>query len=178
MANFKNEITAPCGEICTYTGEKQPAKFYPYRHKKVNCKNMMLRMKNPPGIIENPPLREPPAELYDQFTQHGAPPLGHWYFAEVGQVPLKQNPKTIMYELMKYDQEGRNISAYKKDGFILKPVLTKYKKFIKGANGLVVGTQKPWVETYLINLEASTVTTSEYGNVLFEHPKLSILRPY
>ena len=79
---------------------------------------------------------------------------------------------------MKHDQEGRNISAYKKDGFILKHVLNKYKKYIKGGNGLVVGTQKPWVETYLINLEASTVTTSEYGNVLFEHPKLSILRPY
>ena len=175
---FQKETTAPCGEICTYTGERQPAKVYPYRHKKVNCENMMLRMKNPPGIIENPPLREPPAELYDQFTQFGASPLIKVFMTNVGEVQMRHNPKTIIYKLMKLDKEGRNISLYPVDGNILKTVLTKYKKYIEGANGLVVGTQKPWVETYLINLEASTITTSEYGNVLFEHPKLSILKPH
>lgn len=48
---------------------------------------------------------------------------------------------------------------------------------LKGKSVLVVGSERPWVETILLHHGAALVTTLEYGSITSEHPQIRTLTP-
>jgi hypothetical protein len=48
---------------------------------------------------------------------------------------------------------------------------------MKGKTVLVIGSEKPWVETICLYLGASMVTTLEYGAITSHHPKIKTMIP-
>ena len=48
---------------------------------------------------------------------------------------------------------------------------------INGSTGMVLGSERPWVECFAINAGAATVWTFEYATIISTHPKLKSL-PY
>ena len=51
-------------------------------------------------------------------------------------------------------------------------VFKQYSADIQGKVGIVIGTEKPWVEAHLLNQGAELVVTLEYGRIVSEHPQL------
>lgn len=48
---------------------------------------------------------------------------------------------------------------------------------VTGKPGVVIGSTKPWVEIFALQLNTSHVTTIEYMKILMEHPKMSYEHP-
>jgi hypothetical protein len=48
---------------------------------------------------------------------------------------------------------------------------------VKGKRGLVVGSEKPWLESMLLYYGASHVTTLEFGTIISEHANLTSITP-
>jgi hypothetical protein len=55
--------------------------------------------------------------------------------------------------------------------------LSKFPDYVKGKNGLVVGSEKPWCEVMALNAGAAHVTTSEYSRIVTNHTQLSAFKP-
>jgi Caenorhabditis protein of unknown function, DUF268 len=49
---------------------------------------------------------------------------------------------------------------------------------IKGQRVLVIGTERPWIECILLNLDAKEVTTLEYSTIVSEYPRLNTMTPH
>ena len=48
---------------------------------KSECLDLFKKMRNPDAsLFFNPPLKEPPKEMYDEFTQYGKMPIKKWYY--------------------------------------------------------------------------------------------------
>jgi hypothetical protein len=56
-------------------------------------------------------------------------------------------------------------------------VRDKLRNIVKGKEVLVIGSEKPWVETICLALGASMVTTLEYGSITSHHPKIKTMIP-
>jgi Caenorhabditis protein of unknown function, DUF268 len=53
----------------------------------------------------------------------------------------------------------------------------KYNDLIRGKVGMVLGTQKPWLESGLLRYGAEKVITVEYNAIISKHPKVGAIHP-
>ncbi|XP_013396842.1 uncharacterized protein LOC106163720 [Lingula anatina] len=160
----------PCGQICNFSMHKR--KEDPFLRKDFNCKDMFLRLKNPPGKVFKPPLKKPPPELLLDFTQNGSMNLSSMYFDGSRQGPkVTFTPKQIKTLLT--NDKDKNIGSYGAESNGFKQVLYRYKDQLKEKTGIVIGSQSPWLEVMLLNLGVKHVTTVDYNAVFFDHPQLS-----
>ncbi|XP_013406728.1 uncharacterized protein LOC106171118 [Lingula anatina] len=169
--SIDNSLSPPCGEVCDFSIHK--SKGMSFVKKNFNCHNIFLRLKYPPGKVYKPPLREPPKELLDAFTQNGDMALGSFYMD--GTTASKGSVFKIedMNKLIKDDKELKMIGSYGRESAKFKNGLSKYKSELTGKSGIVIGSIRPWIEVMLINIGVKHVTTVDYNSVIFEHPQIS-----
>jgi hypothetical protein len=48
---------------------------------------------------------------------------------------------------------------------------------VRGAHVLVIGSQRPWLETLVLEAGATHVTTLEYAEIISEYPKITTITP-
>ncbi|XP_013390640.1 uncharacterized protein LOC106159024 [Lingula anatina] len=160
----------PCGQICNFSMHKKKEDLF--LRKDFNCKNIFLRLKNPPGKVFIPPLREPPPELLLDFTQNGSLMWSSDY-RDGTRKGRKVHRKSDEIRTLLADDKVKSIAKYDIQGVGYKQLLSKYQDQLKGKSGMVIGSISPWVEVILLNLGVIHVTTVDYNPVLFDHPQLS-----
>lgn len=76
--------------------------------------------------------------------------------------------------LVRKSRAGQEISVYgiKVDNY-LRPIFQKYQSDIDGKVGMVIGTEKPWVEAHLLATGAKQIVTLEYGRIKSSDPRLT-----
>ena len=139
------------------------------------CNKLFLRLRYPnQSLIIRPPLRMPPAEMMNRFTQNGDMPITkQFYFNEVYS-DSNSNKKNVQgkvsankfYELVKQVEENKPIGQY--DDSSLSLIMKKYLNKIKCKSLVVIGTQIPWVEAIAYHLSVSRITTLDYTRKQYE----------
>ena len=73
-------------------------------------------------------------------------------------------------------EQGKQIGWY--SGVEEKNILKALRKYsVKGKKGLVIGSEKPWVEALALMAEVEHLTTIEYGKIISSIPEISTLTP-
>jgi hypothetical protein len=140
-----------------------------------NCPTVMTRLRDSrPATVWPPPC---PLPRVDEFTAHGLPlknpnkPYcleqrydGHttltWTEADVEDKRRKIAARTWCGS---YNcEEVDNVDA----------ALRAHEPEIRGRRGLVLGSERPWIEALLLNLGAEEVWTMEYSTIVSSHPRL------
>jgi len=67
---------------------------------------------------------------------------------------------------------GISVYGEKVDKYLM-PIFDKYKLDIDGKIGMVIGTEKPWVEAHLLATGAKQIMTLEYGRIISKDPRLT-----
>ncbi len=80
---------------------------------------------------------------------------------------MKNIEKASKREMMKYYGDGIKIH----DGAV------KYKSYIEGKRGIVIGSEDPWVEAILLHYGAEQLLTVEFGKIFCEHPQINTMVP-
>eukprot|EP01041_Mallomonas_annulata_P009045 gene9045-18729_t len=121
-----------------------------------------------------PPPKQPPAHLINDYTMGGYIALESFYKAEAQNGGIGYNwPFHLIEKLMKVPTTCGNYH----NTVCAHIIKTFGDKFIKGKNGVVVGSQSPWAEAALLDAGAAHITTIEYMNITTDHPSLSTMRP-
>ena len=79
----------------------------------------------------------------------------------------KQLEKASKRQSMKYEADGLKIH----DG------ADKYKSYIEGRRGIVIGSEDPWVEAILLHHGAAKLLTVEFGKIVSEIPQIETMVP-
>jgi len=136
-----------------------------------------LKTESPSAM--NAPRQIP--EVYEsEFNMGGKiQNIGQMYFDEayLGKTALtgrwdinlvvSKMEKASKREPMKYGSDGLKIH----DGAI------KYKTYIEGRRGIVIGSEDPWVEAILLHYGAGKLLTVEFGKIISEHPNIDTMVP-
>ena len=124
-----------------------------------------------------PPPQEIPSNLFNQYTMGNASQSFRIYIDTEKQSGGAGYNWTSTYidELMK---KPNVCGGYQNsDGLCDKVFKRQKEKFIKGKNGLVIGSQWPWAEAALLAEEAAHVTTIEYMSIVTNDTRLSAYTP-
>ncbi|CAH1779763.1 unnamed protein product, partial [Owenia fusiformis] len=169
--------TLECGEICSYEVKVEKAgKYYPFLQKAVNCVSIMGRMALNPATPASPPKRIPD-EMFDAFTQNGELPINEFWYLNGTSIGKQKNFSTgHINELMNKNEKGKVIGPYR----VAEPkmAIAAYVTEIRHKRGVVIGSQSPWLEALALSAGAEHITTLEYNNNMFLHPKITKIHPY
>ncbi|CAF0935345.1 unnamed protein product [Brachionus calyciflorus] len=133
------------------------------------CIDLYKKERNPdPKLIKRPPVREIPADMYDEFTMYGKMPnRKYWYINEVYSDSTSNN-KTIMQEysimdIAKLVEKVKNNEPQPHYGDkVLNELMGNYSSYVKDKSVVVIGTQLPWVEAIAYYHGATYITTLDY----------------
>ena len=114
----------------------------------------------------NSPYRKMPEELIPGYTMNGKIPIFNWYFDGSKQNGVEWNNQLINEYVnrftpnnIKNNGEGRSPYGHK----VCVNLLNAFEKYnVRNNNVAVVGSETPWIEAILINLQ-NKVTTIEYN---------------
>ncbi len=146
---------------------------------KRECLNLFKELNNPdPNQLHRPPLKEPPAELMDQFTQNGDMPIAKYrYFDEVYSDADQKKGKAIEIKTKAQMDALRATDGTKDHGYPdwygpQSRLMAKYSYAIRGKRAAVIGTQTPWLEATCLNAGASKVTTLDFTRKEYEQKEI------
>ena len=105
--------------------------------------------------------------------------IGHFYF---NQAYLGKTAETYIWDIplinkMMEKASKREFMKYRKDGLKIHDGAVKYKSYIKGKRGIVIGSEDPWVEAILLHHGAGKLLTVEFGKITCEHPQIDTMVP-
>jgi hypothetical protein len=133
-----------------------------------NCISLFKKLRYPnESLIYKPPLKIPPEDLLNEFTQNGEMPITrYWYFNETYS-DSSSNNKSIkeiikMEDFHFWTNRVRKNEKLHYDNINLQRIMSKYSKKIRNKTMLIIGTIIPWVEAISYELFASKITTLEY----------------
>ena len=66
---------------------------------------------------------------------------------------------------------------YGADGLKIHDGAMKYRSYIEGKRGIVVGSEDPWVEAIMLHHGAGKLLTVEFGKIACEHPQIDTMVP-
>jgi len=148
------------------------------------CNRLFIKLRYPnQSLIIRPPLKMPPADLMDRFTQNGDMPLTkEFYFNDVYSdsdsgldLNLKNETKnTQQVTTSEFNQLVKNIENkipvgwYGRSSLDLEAIMSKYANKIKSKSMVVIGTIMPWVEAIAYHLTSSQITTLDYTRKQYE----------
>mmetsp|Transcript_17126 Transcript_17126/g.56026 ORF Transcript_17126/g.56026 Transcript_17126/m.56026 type:complete len:386 (-) Transcript_17126:54-1211(-) len=134
-----------------------------------------------------PPPEQVPAELASAYTFGGSVPVVNWYFAQsylggeaLRNVWTREELERFVKRTKVMIKSGRpsRISRYgRQETADVGAALKRYVGGVKGKHGLVVGSERPWLEGMLLGYGARQVTTWEYGHIESQHPQVSTMTP-
>ncbi len=129
--------------------------------------------------LEWPPPKQIPDSMRDAFTMGGRVSVVPYYFQQKysgGDAHenkwTRELIETISNELMKKTHEG---SYGVETTNAVKSILMDAD--LGGKSVLVIGSERPWIETICLLAGAAHVTTLEYGKIVSEHEKISTMTP-
>lgn len=119
-------------------------------------------------------------EMYrDGFTMNGQIEVKSWYLNQAYLGKAARTPvwsKELVEEKIEM-AKNKDATSYEEDGKRLIVAMEKYKMQIQGKRGLVVGSERPWVEGALLNTGADKVLTLEFGSIDCQHPQVDTILP-
>ncbi|CAK9299066.1 unnamed protein product [Gordionus sp. m RMFG-2023] len=193
-----NEARLACGDICDTSMEGEPAKYYPYIYKHVNCLAMMSKLKaNPSRHSSNnilnldqnsnsdrvwPPHLKPPPEMLDEFTMRGEMPLDKYEYHMERQAGLRRSKPITVEEIgFKIMRRAKRVgmSSYGvavED--LLQVALTKYNFSIVNKMGLDFGSSRnTWITALALLNGAAGMFMVDYMAVVSQNPKIETKTP-
>jgi len=126
------------------------------------------------------PLPNAHNSLLDKFQEHGLPIGKSWCWAQRYEGAHVMNWSTSYIDSYCEEISSSGPGTYSRDaveslaGALQSLTLHREKNVvgIRGAVGLVMGTEYPWVECLLLNEGASLVWTFEYATINVQHPRM------
>jgi len=141
---------------------------------KQECINLFKKLRYPnESLIIRPPLRMPPDDLLNEFTQNGEMPISRqWYINEVYSDASSANTnKQVLIRKEEFTNLLNKVRAHSPLNYNnteLQIVMKKYIKRIENKSILIMGTQIPWIEAISYEYLASKVTTLDYTRKKYE----------
>ena len=145
------------------------------------CFNLFKKLRYPnKSLIIRPPVRMPPDDLMDRFTQNGDMPiLKQLYFDQV--YPDSNLNETILQSQITFTEFNKWLIKVKNNEPLnygdkkFHRIMRIYKNSIKDKSLVVIGTEKPWIEAIGFDLSASHITTLDYTRKQYQHERLEWL---
>ena len=182
-AKRMTELLVGCGEVCNTSITGVQSKFFPRLTKIINCTglwgNAAIDASRSPGQAP-----EIPVSLIKHFSYAGKISMKRYKKQLLTRQYL--NTKALFSVWTKEMIEegraqcgkgelegtyGRGVTASLLAGL-------QQMASIKNGHVLVVGSERPWVESCLLFAGARMVTTLEYGAIASEHPQVNTLVPH
>ncbi|CAH1782582.1 unnamed protein product [Owenia fusiformis] len=180
--NYSGDFNKQC-----YSRESEsPGIYFPVIRRHWDCPEMLSEMGEEQDETEWPPPRFPPEDQFFEFTMNGLMPIQRmWYFSRAQEKNLgKSNnidphwTETSIKQLQSKTKSDEVISSYEVESDrLIKKTLEKFRDNIDEKHGIVIGSERPWLEAHLLNANAKHVTTLEYGSIKSDHSKISTLTP-
>jgi hypothetical protein len=134
-----------------------------------------LRYPNPAMIFDVPP-GVPPGHLKEAFEDFGTMKItSNWYLSEKYADSVnrgsekKEMPVVTSSEIEDIQRKALSKQPYGQYGDTrVHEYLVKYNQYVQNKSGLVIGTQRPWIEAVIMLSEASNVTTLDYTYKKYE----------
>jgi hypothetical protein len=177
---------AACGQVCSYDLDlKSPSKGVA-QPLKLDCPNVFVRMASRQPAVTWPPPEEIPPELFNGYTIHGAIPVVPFYLyrrysGSKGNTPRwDREPidEAIAAPALYPDGPFKNFSTYGEPvSAYFETATREFAGAINGGVGIVLGSERPWVEIILARAGAKHIVTVEYGQVESKHPRLTVVTP-
>ena len=170
----------PCGEVCSYVRKiaNESGLAYPELWKDIDCKMMMKRMAYRQHSVDYSPPNYPPENLIAEFTMHGQMPINELlFFAPESNTREQTFRKKHIDKLTRKIRQGERVSSYD-IGSCVEDTVKRYIGEIKGKRGVVIGSERPWMEALLLTYGASNLTTIEYAKTKSEVDQIDVLTPY
>lgn len=148
-----------------------------------------------------PPPKDPPPHLLESYTLHHQIPLERFYVDDTNNgtnshyIYSRQQIDQMIKNSYKFYQKISNIYEGYRDQMVrddrevdsrillrqlrkedwIYYALINYTQLLNHSKILVIGSTSPWVESLLLSLGAEEVTTIEYNQLTYDHPKLKTI---
>ena len=174
-----NSIRNSCGQLCDTSRLGTPGPFFDHVTAPINCKAIY----NNPYIDEGhsgPAPKKIPKEFWNEYTMGDRVQIREWY---LNQRYLNSKARTPIWTKESVDgyirlaAQGRLMGPYVHNESITLVEGIKHAPGIKNGRVLVVGSESPWVEAYVLNEGAKEVVTLEYGRIQSKHSKIKTMIP-
>lgn len=132
------------------------------------CLNLYKKLRYPnKSLIIKPPLKEPPIDMLNDFTQNGEMPITLYRYINEAYSDADSNNKSLMQGTISKDFNGwlekvRNNSELNYGDKELNRLMHEYSSLIKNKSFVVIGTQEPWIEAVAYDIGSSKITTLDY----------------
>ena len=141
---------------------------------KKDCMNLFKKLRYPnKSLIIRPPLKQPPDDLLNEFTQNGEMPItSYWYSNDV--YSDSNSDKSITESIISRNEFSNWLDKVKRNDPLnynnqfLQTTMTNYSNEIQNKTLVVIGTQIPWIEAIAYYLSASKITTLDYTRKKYE----------
>ena len=120
-----------------------------------------------------------PAMYLQRYTQGGKIPVSPRYFNQAylgGKVISGKWTQEYVDDFIRRVKK-REVFTYKGETMQVYEATRKYQKYISGQNGIVVGSETPWVEAILLERGAKHVLTLEFAEIESTHQQIATMVP-
>lgn len=143
---------------------------------KRSCQDIAIEILEQHKIDTPPPPTEVPLELYDKFTLNKTITVKNWYSYEKHTEDNKHWTKDIMAKQI--DDAINNCQSMGNYPGACVDVNSAFESYpISNKSGYIVGSEKPWAEGVLLANGAKHLTTIEYGKIISDDPRITIISP-
>ena len=119
-------------------------------------------------------------EMYRQrYTLNGRVKLGWMYFNQAylgGKVISGAWTKEYVEDFVRRAKK-REMFTYKRETEQVYDAVKKYQRYVRDKEGIVVGSETPWVEAILLENGAKNVLTLEFAEIESTHPQVETMIP-
>jgi hypothetical protein len=143
---------------------------------RIKCQRLYKKLRSPNmSLYFWPPLKQPPAHLLDEFTQHGQMPIKLWTYINEAYVDSKgdlrrseandeeEKQRVIKSETIeKLRRRVRNDAPLNYEDRVLNKLMHQFKSCLTNKSLMVLGTQIPWIEAIGLEVGCSRVVTLDY----------------
>ncbi len=171
-----------CGDLCSYNfSSSKQGVFWPSLRKNFECDNVLGRMLQYEPAKDWPPPKEVPAQMLRDFTTNGLCSMSTMYITQRYSSGSALTPfwsVELIESQMTDFRNGKQIGSYgRREDSCMNSALQKFNFAVKNKTGLVVGSERPWVEVISLLNGAAQVDTLEYGSIVTKHPKMRAWLP-
>lgn len=141
------------------------------RQYKTSCIELFTKLRNPdPKLVFRPPLKMPPPEMLNDFTQNGDFPIKKsFYFDDAYTDSLTNKSDSGSKPIISINEFDGLLNKIRKneqfnyyDDMALKELMFKNVDQLKNKNFAVFGTILPWVEAIAYEVGSSKISTLDY----------------
>lgn len=180
--NPPSALLEGCGDICRLDIASTADKYFNRTVKHVQCEPLMRNAAIDTAMRQLHPPRVIPLELLNDYTYNG-------HITVVYDPRLFFNQRYLGGAALQSVWTAELINGWVSQcanrtlpgTYGIHPTNMMADAFqharLKGADVLVIGSEKPWLEACLLAFGAAKITTLEYGSIQSTHPKVTTITP-